>query len=347
MGYEIEDLFVELLDASLVTPRFRGQRLSPYYERATRVARRATGGRLAPPGRAAIAVDDFGPVDFAYFHAQFPRDLAVLEATKDWRRYVGKAVCFIEEAWVSDVEAMSGFGQWLEQFDAVFVGIAESASKWSERLDVPVTYLPYSVDALTFAPRTPDHSRGIDVINIGRRSPVTHQALVDWSRETGRFYYFDSFRPLEVKDAFEHRLMLSMLMGNARLAITNRGIGADPSRTRQQHALPARYFEAAAAGAVLVGARPDVAEFDEHFDWSDAIIDLAYDEPEAGELIETLLGQSARLDTAGRRNVAECLFRHDHLYRLDTITTAVGVDVAEPTRKRRDVLADTAKVFSA
>ena len=345
MGYEIEDLYVELLDAKLVVPRFRSARLSPYYERATRVARRVSRGRFSPPGGAAMTSEDFGSVDFAYFHAQFPRDLAVLEAMGNWRQRVGAAVCFIEEAWVSDIDAMAGFGRWLEQFDAVFIGLADSATAWTHRVDVPVSYLPYSVDALGFSPRDPDHPRGIDVINIGRRSEVTHGSLVDWSRQTGRFYYFDSFRPLEVKDPSEHRLMLSTLMRNSRVAITNRGIGADPTRTLQQHALPARYFEAAAAGAVLVGARPNVVEFDDEFDWTDSIIDLAYDEPDAGEMVDTLLTQSDRLDTAARRNVAECLLRHDHVYRLEAMASAVDVELGENTEKRKATLRDAAKAF--
>ncbi len=343
-AYELEDVFVDVLGADLVLPRFRGRpRTAKFYERAIRRSRRAFGGRLAPPG---VSIDvDLDAADFAYVHVQFPWDLAFLESIPRWRSRVGVAACYIEEAWVADIQRLSGYRRWFEQFDAVYMGIGASAEAWAERTGLAISYLPYSVDALEFAPADHETARGIDVINIGRRSLATHEALVGWSRANDRFYYFDSFRPAGVKDPAEHRYLLGALMANSRIAIANRGVGADPERTNNQHALPARFFEAAAGGALLVGASPDADEFEEHFDWTDSFIDMPFDAPDVADRVEELLGDESRLTKAHRRNVAQCLRRHDHVHRLDAIARDLGVPFDDLTAPRREETAALAKTF--
>ena len=100
-----------------------------------------------------------------------------------------------------------------------------------------------------------------------------------------------------------------------------------PAATEQE-ALPARYFETAAAGGVLVGRPPTVPEFTEEFGWDDAVIDAPFDDPDMPERITELAADPDRLDRIRRAQHRrdDAASRHGTSARHDA--SDVGMEIA-------------------
>ncbi|MDH3704738.1 MAG: glycosyltransferase [Acidimicrobiia bacterium] len=265
-----------------------------------------------------------GEVDVAVAVMQLPADVVTVNSVRDWRARSHRAVCFVEEMWAAELDRWQGHQALLEQFDHVFLGSWGTVEPLGELLDTPVSYLPYSVDTLRFAPTDLGAPRFIDVCNIGRHSAVTHEALVRLARERGIFYYHDTFTPGPCSDITEHREQLARLLRATDVAITNRGIGARPHETGGQLELGFRYFEASAAGALMVGEHPPIPVVDELFDWPDAVIDASFDAPTIARLLDELAADPERVASVRRNSVINALGRHDHIHRWQTMLDAVG-----------------------
>ena len=326
MGFEFEDRAAALLGADIVAPTHR--RASERREKTIKgVAKRwAPAARIAP-GYRQHRDDDH--IDLMIMHCQFPGDALLLHAIPRWRHRTAKAVVFVEELWCASMDSWGGTLRLLEEFDQVYVGISRSAAQLAERLDTAVAYLPYSVDTTRFAPRDVDAERPIDVLTIGRRSAVTHAALLEWSIREDRFYHFDSFTPKRCHDPVEHRIMYSRLHQRAAFAIANRGSGAATAGNVGEEALPARYFETAAAGGVLVGQPPSIPELDEEFGWVDAIFPAPFDDDDMPMRLHELAADPARISRVRRRNIAETMRRHDTAHRLGRMLSDVSVPTPE------------------
>ena len=129
----------------------------------------------------------------------------------------------------------------------------------------PCSYLPLASDVLHFAPRERDQPRPIELCNIGRRSQVTHHALLEDSARRGSFYYYDTVaasgtdlkqRTFRVDNPQEHRTMLATLLRNSRYFIANRSHVNNPEFTAGRDEISARFYEGAAAGTVMIGEAP-------------------------------------------------------------------------------------------
>jgi hypothetical protein len=48
--------------------------------------------------------------------------------------------------------------------------------------------------------------------------------------------------------------------------------------------IPARFYEGAAAGTVMIGEAPGTEEFKRQFDWPDAVIHMPFDSPDIGRI---------------------------------------------------------------
>jgi glycosyl transferase family 1 len=89
--------------------------------------------------------------------------------------------------------------------------------------------------------------------------------------------------------------------------------------------LSGRFFEGAAAGAVMIGVRPRAGRFLTQFDWPDAVVDAPWDDPDVGALIERLDADPERLARIRRDGIVNSLLRHDWAYRLRTILADAGI----------------------
>jgi hypothetical protein len=344
--YELEDVFasvtggdrIEVDDAGAIKfARARAwlvHKLGRLASRSKQVA-----SWVAPRIRAPELTRDYD-LFFPVFNNPF--ELSALAAVPDWRRRSRAAVCFINELWRDRwPHLLPGYLlELLSGFDHVFIGVESGVGDVARIIGRPCTYLPLAADVLRFAP-PPNAVRNIDVCYIGRRSAVTHTALLQRARERGSFYYHDTVRSsgkggkqvtFGVSSPSEHRVILANLLKRTRYYVANRARVNQPEFRDQE--ISARFFEGIAAGAVLIGEAPRSANFLRQFDWPDALIPLPFDSPDVGAVLDALDVDPARLERIRRDNVHHAALRHDWLHRLKTVFEVAGLTPTDAMRAR-------------
>jgi hypothetical protein len=244
----------------------------------------------------------------------------------------------------------------LSAFDHVFIGAHHSVKDVARATGRPCTYLPLAVDVPRFAPASRDQPRLIEVCNIGRRSPVTHQALLDVAEQRQSFYYYDTVaasganlksRTFRVDSPHEHRRMLAAVLNHSCYYIANRGHANEPEFTAGRDEISARFYEGAAAGTVMIGEAPRTEEFKQQFDWPDAVIHVPFDSPDIGRILAELNSDPERLREVRRNNVREAAKRHDWLYRIQMVFDTLGLAPTEKMQARAKRLEEIASQANA
>jgi hypothetical protein len=344
LQYEFEDVVADVTGADRVDVGDR--RALELSRRVYKLARFATGSRrfarACAPRPATVGLDRDYDLFFPVFnHAH---ELFALATVPDWRRRCRVAACFINELWP---HRLPGYLlEVLAEFEHVFVGAHHAVSEVARIVGRPCSYLPAAADVLRFSPFPEPPPRAIDVCNIGRRSSVTHEALLSLARDRRVFYYYDTVaasgegekqRTFHVDHAGEHRLLLASLLQRSRYFIANRGRVNEPDLMMGGDEIPGRFYEGAAAGAVMLGEPPRTEEFKRQFGWPDALIPLPFDSAEVGRVLVELDGDPQRLERIRRDNVRNAALRHDWVYRLRTVFETVGIPPTEAmlARERR------------
>ena len=297
VGYEFEDVIAQIEpDATIVAPtpfvRSPSNRLINVVSRDARLRIPASLGYRRP------ALDDEYDLFFANF--QFLPDLDSLRAIPHWQQRARRSVCVIEELWARDLPRWKTLPRLLSGFDHVFLECSGSVEPLQEITGIPCSFLPPGVDALRFCP-TPAPPRVVDVCRVGRRDAALHASLLDAYKRGEIFYEFDSVRPENVWDPAEHREHLAGLLKRTRYVIVNPGKYNQHNETSGQQELGFRFFEGAAAGAVMIGQAPRVPSFDENFDWPDAVIEVAGDSVLDADRRARRRSRSSRADTTRQR----------------------------------------------
>ena len=176
-----------------------------------------------------------------------------------------KAACFITETWTGLLPEY--LLELLSEFDHIFLGLSHCVADVARITGRPCSYLPLATDVLRFAPQSSEQPRPIAVCNIGRRSAITHQALLQEAERRKFFYYFDTVaasgsdlkqRTFRVDNPHEHRIMLATLLKHSSCFIANRSHVNNPEFTAGRDEISARFYEGAAAGTVMIGEAPRI-----------------------------------------------------------------------------------------
>jgi hypothetical protein len=341
VGWELEDVICEVEGAVMAAPTPTRRAL------AGRKLIDAGGYRLAGTSRVNPGYrvhDPGGRYDLLFVLCQFTKDLPLVNSLRGWRRRADVAVLWVEELWAVDVGRWRAHTELLKCFDHIIVSCSASADRVEELTGRPCTYLPPGVDALRFSPWPDPPERLIDVMNIGRRSDVTHAALMS---RPDLFCYFDTVLMRGVREPAEHRRLYADLVKRSRYFIANPAKFDQPGQTAHQAELGFRYFEGAAGGAVLLGTRPQSPVFAEHFGWEDSVIEMGAHAPHVGDVIDGLDAEPERVAAIRRRNVAESLRRHDWAHRWDRILELVGMERSAAHEDRLDRVAALADEVEA
>ena len=337
--YEFEDIISTLDTVDILKPlsHFDVNTTRKIYKLATNLTNSTSVANLVVPKLHQFSLDKEYELFFPVFNSPF--ELFSLYHLKNWREKSKKAVCYISEVWVKYIEKSNQYLlNFLKNFDHIFLGVNHSTEMVAHITGRPCTYLPPAVDALKFCPYSLDVPRSISVCSLGRRSPITHQALLA-ATERGKIYHFDTLKTTGMKDAKlqktfrvsnarEHRLVLSNILKMSRYFIANRANANEPLKTRGQEEFGYRFFEGAAAGTVMLGDAPTTNKFKQYFHWPDAVIKIPFDTPNIGEILAELDAQPERLARIRRDNVVNSLLQHDWVYRLKEVYQTVGL---EPT----------------
>ena len=351
--YEFEDTFATVADVQRVDATNLAS--LEFSRRAYRLARLVSGSpslarRITPYPKSKLVLQG----DFDLFFPMFnhTHELYSLATIPNWRQRCRKAACYITELW-SDMLPQYLL-ELLSDFDHIFIGSAHCVNEVARITGRPCTYLPLAVDVLRFTPASPDQPRPIDVSYIGRRSSVTHQALLEESKRGLSFYYFDTVaasgvnlkdRTFRVDSPHEHRTMLATILKHSRYFFAYRGYINRPEFTRGREEISARFYEGAAAGTVMIGEAPRSAQFERLFDWPDAVIHTPFDSPDIGDVLSKLDDNRERLQAVRHNNARQAALRHDWLHRIQVVFDSLGLEPTDRMRARAQRLDRIASHF--
>ena len=349
--YEFEDLIAEVTGADRV--EVAGEQSLELSRRAYKLVRLTSGSqdlarRLAPSPSTVLLDRDYELFCPVFNHTH---ELYALASVPNWRERCRVAVCWINEVWAHLLPRY--LVELLGQFDHIFLGMRHAVEDVARISGRPCSYLPLAVDVVRFSPWPDAPARSIDVCNIGRRSPATHEALVRLASARKIFYYFDTFaegagqyknqRTFRVANPAEHRLMLSNVLRRARYYIVARSRINDPAFANRGEEISSRFYEGAAAGAVMLGEPPSTPEFERQFGWPDAIVRMPFDCPDVAQVLRDLDSDPERLARIERDNVCNAALHHDWVHRLASIFAAAGMTQTAAMLERERLLRQLAE----
>ena len=324
--YEFEDTLCAVDNVELHTPSFTASLATRVRNRLARSVFEATGsGQFLNPMFNQFYVDKEYDVFFVY--CQNPLDLLHLSSIKNWREKCHKAVVWLEEIWLKDIEKCQVQLGILKNFDYIFMSYSSSLDAVANIVQRPFPHLPFGIDSVKFCPYPLQPHRSIDVYSMGRRSSITHKALLEHAKKGDFFYIYDTAINIYVAHK-HHRDLSSNLVKRSRYFIANKPKFENIDTTGAQEELGARFFEGAAGGAVMLGSPPACAAYYAEFDWPDAVIELSYKATDVADILADLDAQPERLERIRIDNVVNSLLRHDWVYRWRKILETVGL---EPT----------------
>ena len=252
-------------------------------------------------------------------------DLLYLNAIADWKSHCKTKLCFMGEIYVDQIAKLENLLRLLQDFDHIFHCFEGSVKAIGRTAGKPCHHLPSAVDVRQFTPYPRPRPRAIDVLSIGNRCDAVHQALRRRAASRDIFYVYDTVASefIRPSNPVEHREMLASAAQASRFFITYPAKFGDAENNGQSEA-GARYFEGAAAGAVLLGQAPTSAAFRRDFPASDAVVEINTD---GSDVLATLADLSRRPDELARigaRNAAAALRRSAWGYRWAAMLETVG-----------------------
>jgi hypothetical protein len=337
LRFDFEDLVQTLDTADLVAP-----------DRPTvpwRLMRRASSvlDNVVPGSSDALAMDRprLAPrYELVFVAVESMHDLQLMQPFSWLLRRARISVCLVDELWKKGFRQRTGEIPILRLFDRVFVSTAGSVEEVAEVTGRPCSYLAPSVDALALCPYPRPARRVIDVYSMGRRSPDTHGALLEFAERNGWFYLYDTVGG--VTRHREHRRHLASILRRTRYLLAYPGKMDVPGQTGGQQEIGFRYFEGAAAGTLLVGEAPSTPWFEKLFGWPDSTIHLPYGATDVSSCLLTFDSDPERAERVRRTNVAQSLLRHDHVYRWSQVLQHVGLPETPSMEARRRELQERA-----
>jgi len=251
-----------------------------------------------------------------------------INAIEGWQDQCKTSVCWIDEMWAAEIPRYKYWIHALKRFDHVFVGCKGTVDVLSNTIGKPVHWLSGGVDTLRFSPYPNPPARVVDVYSIGRRCEGIHRSLLRMAEERPIFYIYDTFGGslADVYDYRQHRELFSNVAKRCRYFMVAPGKIDFFDETRGQVEIGHRFYEGAAAGAVMVGQAPKCEAFSEMFPWSEAVVEVEQDGSDVIEIITQLESSPERASAISQRNAAEALLRHDWVYRWKQIFQVAGIE---------------------
>jgi Glycosyl transferases group 1 len=294
---DFEDAMAESADVDLVDVPPLGRRA---YLRAL-----ASGSR---PRRISLE-DEYDLCFLPVFQAHEIRTLAFLN---DLRRHCRRVVTYVFDAWLSSTAALRRYSRLWRLCDKVFVSFPAAVDTWRTQLGCPVEYMPQAIDSTRFYPQK---ARPIDVLSVGRRLESVHAQLLGIAARHDLWYQFSESRAPIAIDLKDSQFLLARLCRSARVQICWPVEVTHPERTRSGYTpadgspITARWFEAAASGSIVMGAKPASPEFDRLFPSSAFVRELPRgSESGVEQALIQALGDDE--DLRSREALAEYVRRH-------------------------------------
>jgi len=264
--------------------------------------------------------------DLFFAICQFPSDLLSLNAIKGWKQRCRTSVCWLAEIWACEVRKLKGHLKMLSQFDYVVIPSMGSVQPVKDVIGERCVYVTAGIDTIRFCPYPNHPVRSIDVYSMGRKSSITHQALLKMAEQGQIFYIYDTYENMKTLLPRDHRLLVANKAKRSRYFITNAPKIDRQFETNGQGEISYRYFEGAASGTVMIGDFIENEAFRKHFDWPDAVIRVPFDTADIAKILTDLDSQPDRLKEIRKNNIVQSLLRHDWAYRWRAILDIVSLE---------------------
>jgi hypothetical protein len=258
-------------------------------------------------------------------------DLLYINAIDGWKERCKVSVCWLDELWATDMSTRRHVLHGLRNFDHVFLSCQGMIGPLSDFLGKPSHFLPAGNDTIRFSPLPDPPVRSIDVYSIGRRWEGIHQALLGAASKRELFYIHDTYQDMARMapiDYRQHRELFSNMTKRSKYFLVAPAKMDSPQETRGVVEIGYRYFEGAAAGAVMIGQAADSDAFRELFSWPDAVVEIRQDGSDTLRVLADLDANRERVAAISRRNTVEALLRHDWLYRWKKIFHVSGIQAS-------------------
>jgi hypothetical protein len=280
---------------------------------------------LANPGLRPVRLEKTYDAFIAYCPAV--RDLLHVNAIRNWRDRCRTSVCILDEIWAVEARRSRHHLRLLREFDHVVVGLEGSVGIVGELIGRACHFLPAAVDALRFSSYPAAPPRVVDVYSFGRRREAVHDALRTLAAEHGLFYLHETFEGggSVVRDYRQHRDQIAAIAKRSRCIVVAPAKFDRPDERGAQNEVANRYYEASAAGAVMIGEAPDCESFRRLFDWPQAVVGLEPGGADAAEVLTSLLRQPELLRKLGGLNAEQALRRHDWVHRWLEVFRIAGL----------------------
>ncbi|PCJ52912.1 MAG: hypothetical protein COA70_10940 [Planctomycetota bacterium] len=342
--YLLEDLACALDDATLLVPEGSGFP-SELQAKSARFFFRNGSSRLARSFTPSLPLNG-SPHELLFIGCQGVGDLSTLLPLFTRDGIAKRKTCFMEELWVKDLELRPLALACLRTCDFLLVGCSETVAPLEKLTGVPCFHLPPSVDTLRFTPfgldgKTEIRPRTIDLYWMGRRETELHTAFHQWSRDSGRFYLFDTAGNAPFQNHIEHREHLIDLIQRSRYFMVQEAKAGNHA-VGHQHEIGFRFFEGAAAGTVMLGPPTDAANFKEFFPHDEVFITVDGSPADFVRTMQELDQQPERRAKIGRRNVAHMLRHHDHAHRILQVMKIAGLKPGDGLLERIEHLGSVA-----
>jgi len=331
--YEFEDLICRIDDAVIAVPQ-PGDVPPRWRIRMASRLHRLFGTRSTIPQRRRCGSNY--RYDLLFLPCEGITDLLLIGSLDRWLQSARVRVCYVAEVWRAGILNSPYALSRLRKFDRIFTACHGSVEELRKATGRPCDYLPPAVDAVSFCPFPEPTTRDIDVYNMGRRASELHKARLDCAAKQGLVYLYDEFGGNPKVDAREHRQSLANRLKRTRFLITYSAKLDCPGQTLGQEEVGYRFFEGAAAGAVMVGRQPKSAVFGELMGWPDAVVELADDPACVGDVLHAI--DAMREERIRRTNVRGALLQHDWVYRWKTVLDAVGLPPLPAVEVRKERL---------
>ncbi|HQT79424.1 MAG TPA: glycosyltransferase [Rhodopila sp.] len=323
-----------------ILPPHDGDNVQRDFNRLANGLRKGLGLKNAPSIESVVIDRDY---ELFFFVAWSPQSLVELTRMKGWRRRCKIAVAYLFELWSSTLEEDRAYLKLLDQFDHVFLLHGQCIPHLAAYTKAPCSVLPVGVDCLMATPYPSPPKRVIDVYSFGNRSAAVHRTLLEMTRQDDIFYVYDTLTGANspVRDWAEHRALLTGMIKRSRYFIGFSPAslaGAKAGKVAGEQVVPARLFEGAAGGAIILGSAPRCPEFDACFDWPDAVIEVSPDGSDIESIIRELDANPDWTERIRRTNVAGCLRKHDWAHRWEHILSAVGMQPLPQLADRKATL---------
>jgi hypothetical protein len=191
-----------------------------------------------------------------------------LRLVKDLRKHARHVIVYLFDPWLTRLEEVRKATALWSLVDDLFVSFPHSVEPYQRAVPCRVHYLPQAMEPRWYDPRRTQ--RPIDLLSVGRRLEPAHQSLLELGRTDDLFYiYQEHLRPNAINFA-ESQELLGSLSGRSKLQVSWSVSDTSSLRAQEGEAVTARWFEAAASGATVIGSAPIGTEFarlfpDTHF----------------------------------------------------------------------------------